>query len=311
MTILDLPPEILLKILSHLSIKDLCQVALTCKHFKDVAYSKCLWRNEEVVLLLHQYIGEDISPSLVQRGIQMMRVQISSEEHLMSALRCLPGLVNLFLEIGAVDSRHVHQLTILKPLEAGLPSLKRLCLVFVNEFLDENMIESLASSLPQLEILIWCSEWKSVFPISELGLEEITVTNRGLNILLSKLKNLEVFIFRPNLFSETVCFDCKSESLKHLHLYNSSFTTCTLETICQSFPNLLRLEFDNCEYGGSDLPGECLRFLPHLQELGIANCGNVPKNVTDLIAEQASRGLTRFRFSASLNALLGRNSYKP
>lgn len=127
------------------------------------------------------------------------------------------------------------------------------------------------------------------------------------SMLFPKLQKLKKFVFHSITYApyfEAVSFECRSDSLEHLCFSGMAFDTCTLEGIQRSFPNLRHLEIcvSNYVYEGKDLVGECLRSLSHLRELRMAHCLNLER-YTDLIAEQASRGLTGFRFSASWNAL--------
>ena len=128
LTILDLPPEILLEIFSHLRISDLCKIALMCKQFRDIAYNMRLWKYHEVVLKEDDNIDESIVPSLVQRGIQKLRIHYSSVTHLESAVRCFPVLSSLHLLVP--DDKWDNIYNTVKPTLTGFASLKNCDCIF-------------------------------------------------------------------------------------------------------------------------------------------------------------------------------------
>jgi len=68
-TLESLCPELIVEILSHLTIGDLCRVARVCKQFKELAYSKKLWGNVEFRRELQDSVDEAVVPSLAQKGI--------------------------------------------------------------------------------------------------------------------------------------------------------------------------------------------------------------------------------------------------
>ena len=47
---MGLPEEILIQILSHLGVRDLCEAALVCRLWRETVNSPCLWRKANISL---------------------------------------------------------------------------------------------------------------------------------------------------------------------------------------------------------------------------------------------------------------------
>jgi hypothetical protein len=73
-TVLDLPPEIMLKIFTHLNPKDLCRSAQVCKSWSEVAMDGKLWQEVHPVRWAQGWLKLSTKSDLYTEGTAILSV---------------------------------------------------------------------------------------------------------------------------------------------------------------------------------------------------------------------------------------------
>ena len=257
-TILNLGPELIVLVFSHLRIRDLCKVALVCRQFKELAYSKRLWQHAELILPLMRGIDPDVVPSLLQKGIRRFAIQAYTQRELLENIRFFPVLDSLSLALLS-EAFDFGEWKLLDGLH--LTMLKFLELEFIDtRYIIDESLAALAAKCPNLEELS-CST--NFFPFPKEGL-----TSKGLHAFFDQMKKLKVLTlqFRKVPLDHS-SFDLYSDSVQVLSLGIENLDTIAMKTIGCAFPKLRKLNFTECDYVGGSIVDECALHLGHLPRL--------------------------------------------
>ncbi|XP_051956569.1 S-phase kinase-associated protein 2-like isoform X1 [Xyrauchen texanus] len=246
----SLPDELLLSILSHLSLKDLLRTSHVCKRWHRLAFDESLWHSVDLVgkALLdaelgqvlaagvlrlrcpHTCIGQPSFKSTEKLNVQHMdlsgcTVETSVLEDILS--RCI-HLQNLSLEGLVLSDSIIHYLS-------QNPELVRLNLCGCSGFLSESLAEMLKLCTRLEEINVsWC-DFK--------GLHVQAIANH----IPSSITQLNISGYRQNLSMEEVkSIVERCPDLTNLDLSDSILVTTDIFPVLQQLNSLKHLALSRC-----------------------------------------------------------------
>jgi F-box/leucine-rich repeat protein 14 len=287
MEISDLFPEILATIFTYLDVKDKGRVAQVCVKWRDVAYSRSVWKKVEAKLHVrgsnkrkhsssfskdahHSHSKEGVCPtlypSLVKRGIN--RVQVLSLKHnLFSLVNAIPDLTSLNLS-GCFS---VTDTGLNMAFCRDLPCLTTLNLSFCKQVSDMGL-GCIAQHLKNLKEL-------------QLGGTQLNITNRGLMAISVGLKKLKSLNLRgchgisdtgiSYIAGRSENSMCGNHDLEHLGLQDCQRITDTaLEFVSAGLTSLKTIDLSFC-FSVTDDGIKFLAKMRSLLEINLRRCNSI------------------------------------
>lgn len=274
-------PEILELIFQKLSVRDRGRASQVCTLWRDVAYSKSIWKGVEARLHLSNSKPKSngnanvLFPSITRRGIR--RIQVLSLRR--SIKEVITGVRNLeTLNLSGCYS--ITDNSLLGAFSQELPSLKVLNLSLCKQITD-TAINRIAICLRNIEVL-------------ELG-GCCNISNNSLLIICTHLKKLRHLNLRScwQITDHGICFLAglskdrhftgeptlelvqKPAELTHLGLQDCQrLTDDALKFIAHGLPSITSINLSFC-VSITDSGLKYLARMPNLHELNLRSCDNI------------------------------------
>ena len=294
-----LGPELIVEIFSYLKVSDLGRVALVCKQFKELAYSRRFWKNVTFVYGLRIIkVSEDVVQSLMQKGIRRLQLcprKLDTSDTLQPFQQMLPDVDYLTLLMNSNVPDPLGRFhAIIKQMDFS--GVRDLDLAYTSEGCDEEgeiRLEEFLQKFPNLQ-----SFKLNLYTLSEISnacLDDRLM--QALKKVFEKLKNLTTLCVYIDTVNGRAPFPIvqlhQSDILEHLTLKRMLFDRDTLRAVGQCFPNLRKLQFVDSTYEDVEIGKHFCKYLGHLRELEFSICSNVD--------EKEFSGIRGFKCISSCN----------
>ncbi|CAD7014923.1 F-box/LRR-repeat protein 14 [Ceratitis capitata] len=235
----NLFPEILEMIFQKLAVRDLGRAAQVCTTWRDIAYTKSVWRGIEAKLHLKRS-SSSLFNSLVRRGIKKVQI-LSLRRSLKDLVLGVPLLVSLNLS----GCYNVADMNLGHAFSVDLPNLKTLDLSLCKQITDSSL-GRIAQHIRNLETL-------------ELG-GCSQITNTGLLLIAWGLRKLKYLNLRS-------CWQITDQGIGHL----SGLTKDTPE----GNTDLEFLGLQDCQRLSDEALGYIAQGLTSLKSINLSFCVSV------------------------------------